>query len=233
MKIAIMQPYFFPYLGYFQLISSADKFIVLDDVNFINRGWINRNRLLVNSLPYRFTIPLKDASQNKLIKDIEIAADEKWTKKFLNTIAYNYKKAPYYDEVYLIIEETVCTQTKLLVDWLFKSLDLIIGYLEIETIYVRASTEYGNKRLKGKNRIIDICLKEKADQYINPIGGLNLYDSKTFLDNGVKLYFLKSKETPYRQFSKQFVPWLSIIDVMMFNSKDTIKDLLKEYDLYD
>ena len=229
MKLAIMQPYFLPYIGYFQLLNAVDKFVVLDDVNFINRGWINRNRILVNTLPHLFTVPLKDVSQNKLIKDLEIAADEKWKNKFLKTLAYHYKKAPYFDEAFLIVKETVNTKTQLLMDWYLKSLDLIINYLDIDTIYTKASKEYDNKGLKGEDRIIDICVQEKTDHYINPIGGFELYNLSKFLGNGIKLYFLKSEEISYQQFDNKFIPWLSIIDVLMFNSQDKIKKLLNEY----
>ena len=228
-----MQPYLFPYIGYLQLLNAVDKFVILDDVNFINRGWVNRNRILVNGLPHLFTVPLKDASQNKLIKDLEIVVDEKWKNKFLKTLAYYYKKAPYFNEAFLIVKVVITTETRFLIDWHLKSLDLIKTYLDVDTIYVKASTDYDNRGLKGEDRIIDICIREKADHYINPIGGLELYDSTTFLNKGIKMSFLESNEISYQQFNSEFVPSLSIIDAMMFNSSDNIKNLLKVYVLYD
>src|SRR5690606_3799363 len=101
MKIAIMQPYLFPYLGYFQLINAVETFVFYDDVNFIKRGWINRNQILVDNKAALFTVPLKKASQNKLINEIDMAIDEKWLSQFFKTIEQNYKNAPYFDDTFL------------------------------------------------------------------------------------------------------------------------------------
>lgn len=111
MKIAVMQPYLFPYIGYFQLLNAVDMFVVFDDVNFIKKGWINRNNILVNRQKYLFTVPLKDASQNKLIKEVQIA-DDGWQEKFLKTVAQSYKKAEFFDEAFALIEK-LCVRANL------------------------------------------------------------------------------------------------------------------------
>lgn len=230
MKIAIMQPYFFPYIGYFQLINAVDKFVFLDDVNFINRGWINRNRILVNGKDVIFTIPLKDASQNRLINEIMTGGDE-WKNKILKTIELSYKKAPQFYSVFGVINEVISSSLHDIASFAKKSIESVCSYLEIKTEIVFSSNQYNNKNLKGEERIIDIVLKEKATDYINPGGGTELYNRDNFFDRGLQLYFLKTKELIYPQFKNQFVPFLSIVDVMMFNEKEKVKQLLQEYEL--
>lgn len=231
MKIAIMQPYIFPYIGYFQLINAVDKFIIYDDVNYINKGWINRNRILVNGNDSLFTIPLKEASQNKLINTIEVNWDAAWKSKFLKTIALSYKKAPFYADVLPLIEKTINTELTNISAVITNNLRIIAAYLDITTEIVSSSSIYVNTHLKAQERIIDICLQEKADTYINPIGGLELYDKSAFSDREMELFFIKSKPCVYPQFKNEFVPWLSIIDVLMFNSKATIKEYLDNFEL--
>lgn len=226
-----MQPYLFPYIGYFQLINAVDKFVVYDDVYFINKGWINRNRILVNGKAYTFTVPLKNASQNELIKDLKLAIDDRWKTKFIRTLELSYKKAPYFNKTFGIVENVINTKSTFLTDWYLKSLALIKSYLNIKTTFVKASTQYNNQNLKGQDRIIDICIKENADNYINPIGGQDLYDDQSFIDNRIKLYFLKSDLIIYKQYNNGFVPWLSIIDVLMFNGVKKINNLLGDYSL--
>lgn len=231
MKIAVMQPYFFPYIGYFQLINAVDKFVIYDDVNYINRGWINRNRILVNGKAHMFTVPLKEASQNRLIKDIEVSDDGIWRNKFLKTIEMNYKKAPYYDSISLIISKIILSATKSISGLIRQSLIEISQYLTIDTIVQDSSAIYSNRHLKAEERIIDICRKEGADQYINPSGGTELYSKERFEREGIELLFLKSNPIIYGQFKNEFAPWLSIIDVLMFNSKETAGRYLLAYSL--
>ena len=231
MKLAIMQPYFMPYLGYWQLISAVDKFILLDDANFIKKGWINRNNILVNGQSKLFTIPLIEASQNKRIKEISISNDAKWAVNFLKTIEYGYKKAPFFNQVFPLIQECVSCGDKNLSDFTYFSIKTVCSYLNIETQIIPSSSVYNNLELKASARILDICVKEKADDYINPIGGTELYDKSTFLEKGINLHFLKTSEIKYSQFNQEFVPWLSIIDVMMFCSDDEIKSSLAKFSL--
>ncbi len=230
MKLAIMQPYIFPYIGYFQLINAADRFVILDDVNYINKGWINRNNILVNGKANMFTIPLKDASQNKLINEITVSDDAKWQAKFLRTIELNYKKAPCYDNVYPVIAEILNSGINKIADLNYYSITRINEYLGIHTEIVSTSSVYQNTVLKGQDRIIDICIKEKATDYINPIGGVELYSKEAFGKNNLNIQFIKTGTIVYEQFKHQFVPWLSIIDVMMFNSPEVIKDILNQYE---
>ena len=226
-----MQPYIFPYIGYFQLINAVDKFVIYDDVNFINKGWINRNRILNNGKDSLFTIPLKEASQNKLINEIEVNWDEAWKSKFLKTLEQCYKKAPFYQETLSIIEQTLSIDNEPISKVIENNLILICHYLDIKTEIISSSTIYQNTHLKAQERILDICLQEKVTHYINPIGGLELYDKDFFGAKNIKMNFIKSNQIEYPQFKNEFVPWLSIIDVLMFNSKEKITIFLNNYEL--
>jgi hypothetical protein len=231
MKIAIMQPYIYPYIGYFQLIKSVDKFVILDDVNYINKGWINRNNILVNGKSNLFTIPLKEASQNKKISEILISDDANWETKFLKTVLLSYKKAPFFEIVYPILEEITNSSKTNISKFNLHAIERICQYLEINTRIVPSSSIYKNDYLKAQDKIIDICIQENASIYINPIGGVELYNKQDFIDKKLELFFIKSKNILYKQFSNEFVPWLSIIDVLMFNSKEEVAGLLNQYEL--
>lgn len=230
MKIAIVQPYLFPYIGYFQLIRAVDKFVCFDDVNFIKRGWINRNKLLVNGKEHLFTIPIKAASQNKLINELELSSDTKWKQNFLKTVELNYKNAPLFDKVFPLLEHIVNFEENNLSLFIQNSFNILLPYLQITTQTVKSSSVYENRFLKGAERLVDICKKERADIYVNPIGGKEIYSKEFFSENGIQLLFLQSHNIIYPQFSGQFVPWLSIIDVMMFNPPDKISNFMNEYD---
>lgn len=231
MKIAIMQPYILPYIGYFQLIKAVDKFIIYDDVNFINRGWINRNRLLVGGKDSLFTIPLKEASQNKLIHEIEVNWDAAWKSKFLKTLEQSYKKAPFYADVLPLVQASLALDNVPISEVIVENLRILCSYLDIKTEIIASSRSYNNQHLKAQERILDICLQEKAHQYINPIGGIELYDKTVFEEKGTVLNFIKAKAISYPQFKNEFVPWLSILDVLMFNSVAQIQVFLEEYEL--
>ena len=231
MKLGIMQPYIFPYIGYFQLINAVDKFVIYDDVNFINKGWINRNRILNNGKDSLFTIPLKEASQNKLINEIDVNWDSAWKSKFIKTLEQCYKKAPFYSEILPIIEQTLSIDNEPVSKVIEHNLRLICNYLGIKTTIISSSAIYQNTHLKAQERILDICLQEKSSQYINPIGGLELYDKDFFEAKNLQLSFIKSNPIEYPQFKNEFVPWLSMIDVLMFNSKEKIKEFLDNYEL--
>lgn len=226
-----MQPYIFPYVGYFQLINAVDKFVVYDDVNFIKRGWIHRNNILVNGEANMFSVPLSKPSQNSLINEVELGDWKPWVSKFLKTIEQNYKKAPYFKEIYALVEEVFVADCTLISTLALRSLQQVCNYLSISTQFVNSSALYENAQLKAQERILDICLKEKGTHYINPTGGRELYDKELFAGNGVRLNFIESKKVVYPQYKKEFVPWLSIIDMMMFNDVPTIHNHLKEFKL--
>jgi hypothetical protein len=231
MKAAIMQPYFFPYIGYFQLINAVDKFVLYDDVNYIKKGWINRNRILADGAAGFFVVPCKKASQNKLINEIETLLDQKEKEKLLKTFYHAYHHAPHFEAAFNLIEQTLNRNARTIAQLAAESILAVCQFLGIETEIMPSSSIFRNRDLKKADRLIDICRQLKADHYINAAGGAVLYEKDYFLERGIHLFFLESRPIAYRQFGQPFVPWLSIIDVLMFNPQELVLELLNEYDL--
>lgn len=226
-----MQPYFLPYISYFQLINAVDMFVIYDDVNYINKGWINRNYYLSDNNKQLFTLPLLGASQNKKINEIDLFEFDKFKKNFLKGIELTYKKSPYYQATIKVINDILNYNGINLSEFIFESLQKINSYLSITTILIPSSSIYQNTNLKAQERIIDICKKEQATHYINPIGGVELYAQEKFEAENLNLKFIKTGNINYRQTSEEYTPYLSMIDTMMFNSVDEIKKLLLNYEL--
>jgi hypothetical protein len=231
MKLAVMQPYFMPYIGYWQLLAAVDKFIVLDDVAFIRRGWIHRNRLLVNGAPHLFTIPVRDASQNKLICEIELANYQEWCIRFAKTLKQNYGRAPHYAVTMELMEPIfVCTETNLS-RFIMNATQCIIKRFDISTQLVMASENNDNRELAGQQRIIDFCQAEKASSYLNLQGGMQLYERHSFAAAGIQLDFLVPDEIQYSQQEPGFVPWLSVIDILMNVGEEGFRSQLGRFRL--
>jgi hypothetical protein len=228
MKLGIMQPYFMPYIGYFQLMKAVDKYVVYDDVNFIKGGWINRNNILVNGEKKLFSIILKGASPNKLINEIEIGDD---FKKLTKTLELNYVKAPYFKDIILLLERIFSFEDKQLSNFVANSFREILSYLNIDTEIIISSSLNKNCSLKGKNKVIHICKLLNADRYLNAIGGQELYSKDEFAENDIELSFLQTEIKSYQQFNNEFIPYLSIIDVLMFNSIEEVNLMLDNYTL--
>ena len=232
MKLAIMQPYFFPYIGYFQLMNAVDVFVVYDDIKYTKKGWINRNRILVNGKDLLFTLPLKKDSDYLDIYQRKISNDfHTESKKILNRIEAAYRKAPYFKEVFSIVTGCILYKEENLFNFIYYSIEKVKTYLDIKTKLIISSEIGIRERLKGEARVISICKQLKTMHYINAIGGVKLYNKDTFLKENIKLNFIKSDEIEYKQFDNIFVPWLSIIDVMMFNSREEIAKMLNSYTL--
>lgn len=226
-----MQPYIFPYLGYLQLVYASDKFVFLDDVTFIKQGWINRNNILINNSSNLFSIPLNNSSSNKLILETQISNKTNWRNDFEKKITLAYKKAPFFQSAKELILSIINNPADTIGELAKQSIITVSNYLNIETEFVNSSAVYNNKELKGQERIIDICVKENAGNYLNPIGGLALYNKEVFKEKSINLFFIKSLYKSYNQFSGEFIPNLSIIDVLMFNDPGAISGYLKQYEL--
>jgi hypothetical protein len=233
MKLAIMQPYFFPYIGYFQLINAVEKFIIYDDVNYIKGGWINRNNILINNKSYLFTVPLENLSSFQQINHTILHPKlyPIWKTKFLKTLEQSYKKAPYYNNVINLVENVLNTNTNLVSKLASESIIAVCDYLDINTQIIKTSEDYKNQELKGQERIISLCKIECANYYINPIGGIDLYSKEDFKKQEITLNFIKSSSFEYNQFGNEFIPWLSIIDILMFNDVSDVKQILNQYEL--
>jgi hypothetical protein len=232
-KLAIMQPYLFPYIGYYQLMHAVDRFVVADDVTFIKQGWINRNRLLINGDAAYFTVPLKRHPADALIKDVEIDDDrgKRWRQTLLKTVANFYRRAPSFDAVYPMVERVIAGPFTRIADMARASLREVNGYLGITASIVDSSVSYGNAHLKGQERVIDTCRAEHATDYVNAAGGRELYSPDAFLANGIRLHFICSDAIEYRQFGAPFVPSLSVVDLLMFTKPAEARELLTRYRL--
>ena len=231
MKLAIMQPYFFPYVGYWQLINAVDKYIIYDDVNFIKGGWINRNKILMNGEDKQINLQMHNASPNKLINEVEVLGNIVYNKKLLKTLESNYGKAPYFSDAFPVINNIITLEEKNLAKYLESSIRLVCKYLSINTEILVSSEIKKNNELRGQDKVIEICKILEADEYINAIGGQDIYSREDFDAQRILLRFLKTGKIIYRQLMNDFVPNLSIIDVMMFNSPEQIKELLEIYEL--
>lgn len=230
-KVAIMQPYLFPYLGYFQLIQAADLFVFYDDVNFIKRGWINRNRILFNGKDKLISIPLKKASQNKLIHEIEINYGNDYN-KILKTIQSAYQKAPYYKEIIEVIEGQFLKKYDSIAEMASESILAILDFLDLRKDVYKSSHSFPDSKEEDKaDRLIYITKKLGATHYINPSGGKGLYNKSYFKKNGIELCFMENNLKAYKQFNKDFINGLSIIDVLMFNDKGKVLNLLQNFQL--
>jgi hypothetical protein len=232
-KLAIMQPYLFPYVGYYQLMHAVDRFVIADDVTFIKQGWINRNQLLVNGSSSYFTVPVRRYRADTLIKDVEIddGPGKHWRRSLLRTIENFYRRAPVFDRVYPLVERVIAGPFTRIAEMAKASLRGVHQYLGLSTLIVDSSTLYANAHLKAQDRVIDTCRAEHATDYINLMGGMALYSRDVFHAHGITLQFLCSDAIEYRQFKAPFVSSLSIIDALMFNTPDEMHQLLTRYRL--
>jgi hypothetical protein len=223
-----MQPYLFAYIGYFQLISACDVFIYYDDVTFIKGGWINRNRILLQGRPHRFSVPLSGASSNALIKDVRLVAGDPWATKLVATLHQAYRRAPHFDRVGQLVESVVTAGHTHIADLAIASIQAVCDYLELPLVAHRSSSFAPETRgLNRSDRLIAMTRGAGGHTYINLAGGSTLYRHSYFDDHGLTLKFLDATLTPYPQTGvSSFVPGLSIIDVLMFNSVDQVRWLL-------
>ena len=239
MTVAIMQPYLFPYMGYWQLIANTDEFVFFDVVQYNKKSWMNRNRILHPTVPEDFlyiSVPIKQHSRGTLIADVLINNEENWKNDILGKLTFYKKmKAPYYEDVLSLLNEIFSIEYSTFMDLIVKTTQVICKYLDMQLKYHIASTiDFDKEMIKEPGDwALSICNSMNAQNYINPYGGYEIFDENKYNQNGVDIKFLKSKLTPYQQsWRKEFMPGLSIIDVMMFNSKEKIKEmLLNDYDL--
>ena len=230
-RLVIMQPYLFPYIGYFQLMKAADEFVVYDNIEYTKKGWFNRNRILVNGKDSFITFPLRKGSDFLHVNDRFLS--DTWSEeriKLLNRIKESYRKAPYFSDTVSLIEDIILFSEQNLFAFTYNSLIKLKDYLNLNCTLIVSSDIPIDHSLKSEDKVIAICKQRGADIYINPSGGVELYDKARFNTEGISLNFLFPSEIKYIQFNNEFVPWLSIIDVLMFNSRDHIIDLMiKDY----
>lgn len=223
-----MQPYLFPYIGYFQLMAAVERWVVYDDVHFIARGWINRNNLNVNGASHLFTVPLSGASQNRRIHEIglDTLGYARWVDRFRRTLEQSYRRAPHFASAFGLVDAVLSQGAKTIAEFNLRGLVAVRDYLRLPTAIVPTSRVYGNESLRGQDRLLDICARERARVYVNAVGGKSLYDAASFAMRGVSLCFLEPADVVYSQGALPFVPNLSIIDVLMHNDVAQVRNML-------
>jgi hypothetical protein len=232
MKLVVMQPYFFPYLGYFQLLHACDTFVFYDDVNYIKNGWINRNRLLLDGKPHYFTVPLAGASPFEPIDETRFeAAQPRWKRKMLETFRAAYRRAPNGDRTIALVEQALAADTDRIGELARRSVRSVLDLLGLRRDIRESSRAYGNGDLSGQERVLDICRRERASIYINAPGGRGLYEERAFRSAGIELRFLGSRLASYPQGEAAFVPGLSILDAIAWCDLERVAAMLADYEL--
>jgi hypothetical protein len=226
MRVAIMQPYFFPYIGYFQLIGAVDLFILYDNIKYTKKGWINRNRFLLNGADSVFSVPLRKDSDSLDVKD-RVLADNFDRRKLVNQLREAYRHAPHFEQAFPVVEKSIMSRRENLFEYVRSSVTHVCSYLGLGTRIIASSGIAIDPALKAEARVLALCKATGANTYVNAIGGQKLYPREEFEANGVELKFLESRAITYRQFGEPFVPWLSIVDVMMFNPVPTIREFIE------
>ena len=233
MKLGLMQPYLFPYIGYFQLIANCDLFVIYDDVQYIKGGWINRNRILLNATPHYITLPLRNDSFRLNINQRFFAPGfEKHKKHLLEKVQNGYRKAPFFASAYKLVRECLQSTDENVASFTTQTIKRSCQYLDITTPFAISSEIPKDPNLLAEDRVLSINKVLKSDVYINPVGGVELYQREHFARQGITLQFIRTKNFQYSQFAAPFIPFLSIIDVMMFNSKEQIRKFLTAYELF-
>lgn len=210
------------------MMAEADAFVIYDNIQFTKKGWIHRNRFLMNGTDSLFTLPLKKDSDYKNVCE-RFLADDFDREKLLRQIKELYRKATQFDAAYPVMEQIVQNSSQNLFDYIYASIIAVREYLGISSQLVISSTLPIDHSLKSQDKVIAICKAMDATTYINPIGGLELYDKQTFASNGIDLKFMKTGSIAYPQFGNDFIPHLSILDVMMFNTPAEIHKHLKNF----
>jgi len=227
-----MQPYFLPYTGYWQLLNMVDKFVVYDNIQYTKKGWINRNNILLNNEIFLFSLPLKK-NKDFLNVNERYLSDDSLTNsvKVLRQIENSYKKAPFFHKAFPLVESIFKNENANLFDYIYESIVSVCHYLDIETEIVISSSIDIDHSLKSQEKVISISKKLGVDTYVNPYGGVGLYERAAFKQEGIDLNFIIPDLKEYQQYNENFISNLSIIDVIMFNSVDDIKNQLKKYKL--
>lgn len=232
MAVAVMQPYLYPYLGYFQMLNAVDHFVFYDDVNFIKGGWINRNRILVNGKPKYFIIQLVGVSPNKLINEVKLNPERKFMKKQLKMLEMNYSKAPFFNQVFPMVEQTLRSSFYHIGELSAQTVIDVANYLDLSVkFHFSSNLPFGHGSGNRTQRLIDIVKGFSAKTYINAAGGKELYSKEDFAKEDIILQFIEPELQAYQQNAGEFIPGLSIIDVLMHNSQEEVHLMLNQYRL--
>ena len=227
MKVAIMQPYFFPYIGYFQLIHSVDLFVIYDDVNFIKKGWINRNQLIIRGEEHLFTLPVEKLSQNKKIRELFLKDDSVWWNKFSKNLHLNFFSSPFFNETSELFHQISNFQDRNLANFVGNSIEQICSHLNLKTKTMYSSELNVADSFTGEQRILEICKILGASTYINAINGKHLYSKEHFSNKGIDLRFISLKKDSILSFN----PYLSTLQALFEVGKQEFFSHLNDYEL--
>lgn len=231
MRLAIMQPYFLPYVGYWQLMAAVDSFVVYDRIKYTKKGWINRNRLLQNGASATFSLPLAAGSDSLMVCERELAPSFE-RRKLLAQFEGAYRKAPQFEALRPWLQDLVLDPSNNLFDYLWQSIGKVREQLGLTTRLIRSSEVAHDESLKAQDKVLALCGAMGATTYINAIGGLELYEREAFAERGVALQFHKASLVEYPQAGAPFVPWLSVLDLLMFNPREAVQDAVRtQYEL--
>jgi hypothetical protein len=227
-----MQPYFFPYVGYFQLAAAVDTFVFHDDVQFTKKGWINRNRILHTGRIQPINLPLLAAPSGTNINKREIFNPEETKLRICRQIEGAYRHAPYFSNVFPFLKDVIVHPSTTLSTYLQSTLIEVFRWLNLSTKILQTSDLPLPHGLTGEARVIAVCEHMKAALYINPPGGQGLYHPTHFTEKGIHLHFLNPQIKQYPQPpGTGFMPSLSIIDLMMYNSQDWVCHAIREIEI--
>lgn len=232
-RIAIMQPYIFPYLGYFQLVRAVDTFVFFDDVQFKRRSYITRNAILGDDGPMQFSVPVQKGNRDDAINVIRLHQGEygQWKDKFLKTLTHAYASAPYFEEAFPLVEEVFGYPREHISILVERSINAVWHYLGMEHSFVKSADLDYDRTGNGQEKILSICDRLKAKTYVNAINGRELYEKEDFQKRDIELLFLKPELKDYQQFNDDFTSHLSIIDILMFLDKEEIRNHLDNFEL--
>jgi hypothetical protein len=233
MIVTVMQPYFFPYIGYFQLMAACDVFVVHDDVQFIKGGWINRNQILANGAAAWIVLPVAAGSHSLRINERNYVTEQRAFRKVARQVQSAYRGGSHFDATLALVEDALTFPDRNVAAFNANSLRNVARVLGIKCRILAASELIGLADLRGEEKVIAICRALKATRYVNPIGGAQLYHARHFAEHGIALSFLKSEVKPYAQFAEPHIPSLSIVDALMFNNQPALADLLTQWTLLD
>ncbi|RPH42566.1 MAG: hypothetical protein EHM87_16435 [Burkholderiales bacterium] len=231
MRVAIMQPYLLPYIGYYQLAAAVDLFVVYDDVKYTKKGWINRNRMLLNGRDATFSLPLRQGGDQLDVRERTIDPGFE-PRSLLERFRGAYGRAPHFAETFAVLERALGSPSRGLFDYLLHSLASVFPHLGIAAPLRVSSTLGVDRALRGQDRVLATCEAVGATHYVNAIGGTALYERDAFRARGIELAFLQARAFEYPQTGAAFVPWLSIVDVLMFNPPERVRERVAHgYDL--
>ena len=236
MTIGIMQPYFFPYIGYYALIKHSNHFVFFDTPQFIRHGWIDRNRILKPTDSWQYIkVPIVKHPRNTCINEISIQNEILWKNRIIRQVEHYKKKAIYYKNTIDLIKEVFNFEGNSIVDLNIKTVTTVMQYLNISfsfSVFSKLNLDISETNSPDE-WALNISTKLNVTTYLNPVGGLSFFDKSKYQKAGINLKFLKTVLLPYDQKRTNFEPSLSIIDVLMFNSPESIRNMLEAVEFID